>query len=470
MIEPAILEKLKNTLNRELGAGRVITDDDIRDVYAVDETSDLKAFPDLVVRAENTDEVSLVMKACCELGVPVIPRGAGSGVTGGALATEGGLVLSMERMNRIVEIDRENMVAVVEPGAITGEIQKAALEAGLMYPPDPASLDICSIGGNVAENAGGPRAVKYGITKDYVLGLECVLPDGSIINTGGKMVKNVTGYNLTGIIIGSEGTLAVVTKIILRLLPAPKVTRDLLIPFATLDDAVDAVYAIISNRVIPATIEFMEQDAIELVSKFLNSEMPFPEAGAHLLIQVDGNIEDEVYRDMEKIGEVVEVDPEKIIAAESDLQRERLWKARRSIREAIHDESPVFLAEDCSVPRSKIPEFLKSLKGYLKSENLSSVMFGHAGDGNVHIDILKGDMEYDDWKSMLPGLKEEIYRRAIEVGGTISGEHGIGATRKEYLPLAMNEASIELHRRIKAAFDPKGILNPGKVLPEISEP
>ncbi len=465
MISETTLKKLCTVLKEKIGADAVITDDDIRAVYAVDETSDLEAMPDLVVRAENTAAVSEVMKACSQLGVPVVPRGAGSGVTGGALAMEGGVVLSLERMNRIIEIDRENMVAVVEPGAITGDIQRAALAEGLMYPPDPASLDICSIGGNVAENAGGPRAVKYGITRDYVLGLECVLPDGSIIETGGKMVKNVTGYNLTGIIIGSEGTLAVVTRIILRLLPAPKYTRDMLIPFASLEKAVDAVYAIISNRVIPATIEFMEQDAILLVSKFLKSEMPFPEAGAHLLIQVDGSCEEDLYRDMERIGGVVDVDPEKIVVAESDLQRERLWKARRSIREAIHEESPVFLAEDCSVPRSQIPVFLKSLKSYLESENLSSVMFGHAGDGNVHIDILKGEMDYGEWKSMLPALKGEIYRRALAVGGTITGEHGIGATRREYLPLAMNEAAIELHRRIKAAFDPQGILNPGKVFP-----
>ena len=465
MIEKAKLDKLKNILEEKLGPGRVITDDDIREVYSLDETSDLSALPDLVIRAETTDEVSLVMKACSETDVPVTPRGAGSGVTGGALAMEGGVVLSLEKMNRIIEIDRENMVAIVEPGAITGDIQKAALDEGLMYPPDPASLDICSIGGNVAENAGGPRAVKYGITADYILGLECVLADGSVITTGGRMVKNVTGYNLTGIIIASEGTLAVITRIILRLLPAPKFTRDLLIPFATLDEAVDAVYAIISNRVIPATIEFMEQDAILLVAKFLESDMPFPEAGAHLLIQVDGNHEEDLYRDMERIGEVVEVDPEKIIAAESDMQREKLWKARRSIRESIHAESPVFLAEDCSVPRSKIPEFLKSLKEYFNTRGLSSVMFGHAGDGNVHIDILKGHMEYDAWKNMLPELKKEIYRRAIIVGGTITGEHGIGSTRREYLGLAMNAASLELHRRIKAAFDPKGILNPGKVIP-----
>jgi glycolate oxidase len=454
------------SLTKILGGHKVITDLDILETYAVDETSDLRSMPDILVRAESVQDVSTVLRVCSETGVPAVPRGAGSGVTGGAIAVQGGVVLSLERMNRILEIDRENMVAVVEPGAITGDIQKAARDQGLMYPPDPASLDICSIGGNVAENAGGPRAVKYGITKDYILGLECVLPGGGIIHTGGKTVKNVTGYNLTGIIIGSEGTLAVITKIYLRLIPAPPVSRDLLIPFDSLDDAIDAVFSILTSRVVPAAIEFMEEDALKLVSKFLGSEMPFPEARAHLLIQVDGSTEDAVYADLEKIGRAVSVPQERIIAAESNEQRERLWKARRSIREAIHSESPVFLAEDCSVPRSKIPAFLKELKSFLLSRNLKSVMFGHAGDGNVHIDVLKGDMSREDWTAMVPGLKKEIYERAIALGGTISGEHGIGFTRKEYIPMALNPAEIDLHRRIKAAFDPRGILNPGKVIPD----
>ena len=454
---------IADELARILGAKQVVTDREILETYARDETSDLSAMPDILVRAESVEDVSRTMKLCHKRGVPVIPRGAGTGVTGGAVPVKGGVVLSLEKMNRIIEIDRENMVAVVEPGAITRDIQETAKAEGLMYPPDPASLDSCSIGGNVAENAGGPRAVKYGTTGDYILGLEFVLPDGSVITTGGKIVKNATGYNLQGILIGSEGTLAVITKIFLRLVPAPLITVDMLIPFPSIREAANAVFSILLNRIVPATLEFMERDAIDLVAGFLNREMPFPDAGAHLLIQIDGSSEQAVFTDLEKIGRLVSVESENIVIAESPLQRERLWKARRSIREAIHAESPVFLAEDCVVPRSKIPEFLTDLKAYFQSKGLRSVMFGHAGDGNVHIDVLKGDKNYELWKSGLPELKREIYKRAVALGGTITGEHGIGFTRKEYLHLALSREEIDLLRRIKRAFDPKGILNPHKI-------
>lgn len=456
-------QEIASALSHLIGENKVCTNCDILETYSRDETSDLTAMPDILVRAGTVDDVSRTLKFCNDNGVPVIPRGAGTGVTGGAVPVRGGVVLSLEKMNRIIEIDRENMVALVEPGAITRDIQEAARAEGLMYPPDPASLDSCSIGGNVAENAGGPRAVKYGVTKDYVLGLEFVLPDGSVITTGGKIVKNATGYNLQGILIGSEGTLAVVTKIYLRLIPAPLHSIDMLIPFPSLDDAAAAVYAILTNRIVPGTIEFMERDAILLVAKSLGLEVPFPDAGAHLLIQIDGPSEEQVHRDLETIGSLVAADPSAIIVAESPLQRERLWKTRRSIRDAIHAESPVFLAEDCVVPRSKIPEFLVELKKHFTAKGLRSVMFGHAGDGNVHIDVLKGGMDYEAWKNGLPDLKREIYRRAIALGGTITGEHGIGFIRKDYLHLALSQAEIELLKRIKHAFDPKGILNPGKV-------
>jgi glycolate oxidase len=450
-------------LARAIGGNKIVTSSDILESYARDETSDLSAMPDLLVRAESVDDVSQTLRYCNDNGVPVIPRGAGTGVTGGAVPVMGGVVLSLEKMNRIIEIDRENMVAVVEPGSITRTIQDAARAEGLMYPPDPASLDSCSIGGNVAENAGGPRAVKYGVTKDYVLGLEFVLPDGSVITTGGKIVKNATGFNLQGILIGSEGTLAVVTKIYLRLIPAPLHSLDMLVPFSSLDEAVRAVYTILTNRIVPGTIEFMERDAILLVASSLGREVPFPDAGAHLLIQIDGPSEEQVHRDLEKIGSIIAVDPSSIIVADSPPQRERLWKTRRSIREAIHATSPVFLAEDCVVPRSRIPEFLVELKKHFTAKGLRSVMFGHAGDGNVHIDVLKGDMDYDRWRRGLPDLKREIYRRAIALGGTITGEHGIGYIRKDYLSMALSRAEIDLLKRIKKAFDPNGILNPGKV-------
>jgi glycolate oxidase len=290
-----------------------------------------------------------------------------------------------------------------------------------------------------------------------------VLPDGSVITTGGRIVKNATGYNISGILVGSEGTLAVITKIVLRLIPAPLFFCDMLIPFPSIKESVDAVFSILNHRILPATMEFMEQDAIDLAAQFLKKEMPFPDAGAHLLIRVDGVAEDEVLAVIEKIGGIAGVDEDAIIIAQSSVQQDRVWRARRCIREAITAESPVFLAEDCVVPRSKIPEFLVELKTYLESKKLRSVMFGHAGDGNVHVDVLKGDMDYALWKDGLPELKRQIYRRAIALGGTITGEHGIGFIRREYLSMALSPEAIELLKRIKQAFDPKGILNPGKI-------
>ncbi len=457
-------KKALNELAQILGKEKILADPDILSAYAADETSDLSHMPDLLIRAESTDDVSKVMAICSKHKIPVTPRGGGSGVTGGAVPTSGGVLLSLEKMNRILEIDTANMVAVVEPGVITGDLQRAAREEGLFYPPDPSSMDICSIGGNVAEIAGGPGAVKYGTTKDYVLGLEFVLPDGSVIETGGKFVKNATGYNLIGILVGSEGTLAVITKIYCRLIPAPKYTLDLLVPFPSLEQAVDSVTAILRNRVIPSTIEFMEEDAIQLVAKHYGSEIPHPEARAHLLIQIDGISEERIHEELESIVSTVDADPDSILVAESPIHHERLWKARRSIRDAIHEESPVFLAEDCVVPRSEIPSFLKEIKRYLGEKNLRSIMFGHAGDGNVHIDVLKDDISYEDWMNLVPKLKREIYTRAIAAGGNITGEHGIGYTRKEYLSMALSRNEIDLLKRIKGAFDPFNILNPGKVL------
>ena len=443
--------------------GRVVIDSDVLESYARDETIDLAARPDCVVRAQSAKDVSMVLKICNLSDVPVTPRGAGTGVTGGSVPVKGGIVLSMEKLNRICEIDEQNLIAVVEPGAITADIQKAASRHQLLYPPDPASLDTCSIGGNVAENAGGPRAVKYGITGHYVTGLEFVLANGSIITSGGKYVKNATGYNICGILTGSEGTLAVITKIYLRLVPAPAHSIDLLLPFADLPAAVVAVSALLQHGIIPATIEFMEQDAIRLVAAHLGQGMPCADAGAHLLLQVEGSSQQACHETLESIAAACGVQGADVFVAETSLQQERLWKGRRSIREALREESPVLLAEDCVVPRGEIAEFLAQLKEYLHGRSLRSVMFGHAGDGNVHIDVLKDAMSEEQWKDMLPELKHEIYRQAIAHGGTITGEHGIGCIRREYLGMAKSPEEIELYRRIKQAFDPHGILNPGKI-------
>ncbi len=453
-----IISALKETLSEE----RIITDTDILEKYSSDETSGVSYMPDIVVRADSVTDVSSTLKICSKYKYPVVPRGAGTGVTGGAIPVQGGLVLSLEKMNRIIEIDRENMIAVVEPGVITKTLQDAANEAGLMYPPDPASLESCSIGGNVAECAGGPRAVKYGTTKDYITGLEFVLTSGDILNTGGKIVKNVAGYNLIGILLGSEGTLAVITKIYVKLLPAPSHVIDLLVPFDTIEEALDQVPVLLQHGIIPSTIEFMEEDAIRLVRDFMGGEIPFSSAGAHLLIQIDGNSEEIIMNDLNTLNSLVKTKYD-ILVAESKSQKERIWKTRRSIREAIESTSKIFLAEDTVVPRSKISVFLKDVKDFLNSLNLQSAMFGHAGDGNVHIDVLKGDMEDKQWEELVPVLKKNIYKRAIEHGGTLTGEHGTGLLRKDYLNLVLPETGIELLKRITAAFDPDLILNPGKI-------
>lgn len=456
------LNPLIKSLEESIGKKNIYTSEEILEQFSRDETSDMSQMPDIVVKADSASDVSKTLTICSRYNIPVIPRGAGTGVTGGAIPVKGGLVLSLERMNKILEIDKENMIAVVEPGVITKALQDAALEHGLMYPPDPASLDSCSIGGNVAEGAGGPRAVKYGTTKDYVTGLEFVLPNGDIINTGGKIVKNATGYNLLGILIGSEGTLAVITKIYLKLIPAPPAVIDLLIPFDTIEEALNVVPVLLQNRIIPSTIEFMEEDAIKLAKEFLKGEVPFGNAGAHLLIQIDGDSEEDVHNNAARIEQLIKSKYE-IIAAESAQQRERMWKTRRSVREAVKFASPVFFGEDSVVPRSKIAVFIKDIKSYLNTLNLRSVIWGHAGDGNLHINILKDRMDRIKWEQTVPMVKEYIYKKAISFGGTLSGEHGIGLTKKKYINLAVSQEGIELSKRIKAAFDPNNILNPGKI-------
>jgi glycolate oxidase len=382
------------------------------------------------------------------------------------VAVRGGVVLSMEKMNRILEIDRENLMVTVEPGVITGDIHRAVEAEGLFYPPDPASLDSCSIGGNIAEGAGGPRAVKYGITKDYVCGLEAVLPSGEIITMGGKLVKNVTGYSLIQLLIGSEGTLAVVTKIILRLLPLPKVQVDLLVPFDDFQAAADTVSDIIAHRILPTTIEFMEQDSILAVERLLEKTVPFDDAAAHLLIQLDGSLQEAVDSEMDVVGDLcLEHGARDVLVAKDRPTRERLWEARRMIIDALNHESPINHMEDVVVPRAEIHRLLKGIKEIASRYEVRIVNFGHAGDGNVHINVLKDDLPEAHWDALVPKITEAIYRLALSLGGTITGEHGIGATRRRYLPLALDEAQIDLMRQIREVFDPNRILNPGKIFP-----
>lgn len=456
MISP---EKFKNILPDKC----IITTSESISKYSLDKTKNISAKADLVLIPGNTKQISEIMAICSKKKYSVIPRGGGSGVTGGAAAVYGGIILSMENFNNIIEIDPDNMTAIVEPGVITGNINTEAEKFDLFYPPDPASLEECSIGGNIAESAGGPRAVKYGTTKDYILGMEFVTAKGEIITYGGKYVKNATGYNLSSIITGSEGTLAIITKIWLRLLPKPVHTEDILVSFETLDEAIDTVFNIIKLRTDPASIEFMEKEAIELVSQNTGGNIPFSSAGAHLIIQLDGESETAIMSKKEKLFSLPNISETNTFCAKDKEEKKQLWSARRGIRDAIAENSPVFFAEDCVVPRSEIPTFIKETKDYLNKIKISSIFFGHAGDGNVHLDILKENTPDDEWERMTPLIKKEIYSLAKKHGGTISGEHGIGSLRKEYLKEFISEAELDLIKRIKQAFDPDNILNPGKI-------
>jgi glycolate oxidase len=447
-----------------VGEGRVLTDADLVEPYAHDEVVGLRGMPEVVVRAATAAQVSAILQLAQHERVPVTPRGAGYGLSGGAVPMCGGIVLSLEKMNRILEIDKGNLMITVEPGVLTGDIHRAVEAEGLFYPPDPASLDSCTIGGNIAENAGGPRAVKYGVTKDYVCGLEAVLPSGAIVRTGGKLVKNVTGYNLLQLLVGSEGTLAVVTEVILRLLPLPKVQVDLLVPFGDFQAAADTVADIVAHRILPTAIEFMERDSLLSVERFLGREAPFRDAAAHLLIQLDGGTREAVDTDCEVVAEVCTAHgAQDALVAQDRATRDRLWEFRRKIIDALKRESPVNHMEDIVVPRAAIGALLAGMRDIAAADGVRIVCFGHAGDGNVHVNVLKDDMALERWRGIVPAVQERIYRLSLSLGGTITGEHGIGATRVRFLPLALDEPQIALQRAIRDAFDPNHILNPGKI-------
>ncbi len=459
-VTPQIIAALREVA----GQDAVLTSPEALETYSHDETVGLRAVPEVVVRATSSQQVAGVFRLAQRERVPVTPRGAGYGLSGGAVPIYGGIVLSLERMNRILEIDRENLMVTVEPGVITGEIHRAVEAEGLFYPPDPASLDSCSIGGNIAEGAGGPRAVKYGTTRDYVCGLEAVLPSGEIITCGGKLVKNVTGYNLIQLLIGSEGTLAVVTKIVLRLVPLPRLQVDLLVPFDDFQMAADTVSDIIGHRLLPTAMEFMEQDSILAVERLLEKEVPYHDAAAHLLIQLDGNTQAAVEAEMELVGDICLAHGARdVLVAQDRPTRERLWEARRMIIDALNAESPVNHMEDVVVPRARIHHLLRGMKEIAQRHSVRIVSFGHAGDGNVHVNVLKDDLDDERWAALVPQVTEETYRLALSLGGTITGEHGIGATRRQYLSLALDEVQIALMRQIRQLFDPNQILNPGKI-------
>ena len=444
---------------------RCLTDIENLTKYGHDETEDLQFPPDVVLKPETVEEVSEIMRYAFEKSIIVTPSGARTGLSGGALPVKKGIALSMERFNKILSIDEKNHQVTTEPGVITEVLQNAVKEQGLFYPPDPASKGSCFIGGNVAENSGGPKAVKYGVTKDYVLNLEVVLPNGDVIWTGANVIKNATGYNLTQLIVGSEGTLAIITKIVLYLIPHPTTDLLMLVPFFDAEKACEAVAAIFRAGITPSGLEFMERDALIYTQQFINEDSVQigENHAAHLLIEVDGFDNELLMQDCEKIMSVLEnFETDEILFAESQDQKDSLWKIRRKCGEAVKAQS-IYKEEDTVVPRYELPKVLRHVKKLGQIYGFKSVCYGHAGDGNLHINILKGELTDDQWDTELPKAIRELFTEIVKLGGTISGEHGIGLVQKPYMDIAFSEVSLNLMREIKNVFDPKGILNPHKI-------
>jgi len=443
----------------------VLTDKDSMINYSHDETETLSFLPEIVIKPRTAKEVSEILAICNKERIPVTPRGAGTGLSGGALPHLGGVLLSTERMNSIVEIDERNLQVITEPGVITEVLQEAVKEKGLFYPPDPSSRGSCFIGGNIAENSGGPKAVKYGVVKDYVLNLEIVLPTGEIIWTGANVLKNSTGYNLTQLIVGSEGTLGIVTKIVLKLLPLPKYDLLMLAPFQSLEKAGEAVSAIFRAGFVPSALELVEIDALRIVSKMVDSYVvPIDDdIAAHLIIETDGNHPEILMKEMEAIAELlIQYGAGEIFFADDAQQKAELWKLRRRVAEAVKMEGYT-IEEDTVVPRAELPALIKGVKEIGRKNNFHAVCYGHAGDGNLHIRIKKdGVTDSLNDADMIKSLRE-LFQLVKQLGGTISGEHGIGLVQKEYMDIVFNEKQLSLMKQIKKIFDPNNILNAGKI-------
>ncbi len=451
-----------------LSPERVLTDPESLLIAGADHTEDFVFLPELVLQPRTTEEVSKLLAYCNEHKLVITPRGAGTGLSGGCLPVLGSIVLDMRRMNRILDIDVENFQVTTEPGVITEVLQNAVREQGLFYPVDPASKGSCFIGGNVAENSGGARAVKYGVVKDYVLNLEVVLPDGSVIWTGANTLKNATGYNLTQLIVGSEGTLAVITKIVLKLLPLPAKDLLILVPFYSAEEACEAVNKVFLAGYNPSALEFMERDAIMAAQKFIGDySIPVPEAiQAHLLIEVDGNEETYLMQEIEGIVQVLEqFRTGEVLFADNQKDKDKLWRLRRVTGEAAKASS-IYKEEDTVVPRAKLPQLLAKVKELGKTYGFDSICYGHAGDGNLHVNIVKNNMPDAVWKHELPKAIRELFVYTKSLGGTLSGEHGIGYVQKDFMDIVFSEVELQLMRGIKKLFDPNNILNPGKILPE----
>ncbi|MCL2760619.1 MAG: FAD-binding protein [Desulfuromonadales bacterium] len=458
MLESSVLTKMKNIV----GSENVVTDKQEMICYGYDATQ-MEFLPDAVVHPGSTEEVSELIKLANSEKIHVFPRGAGSGFTGGSLPKGGGIVMPLTRLNKILRIDSENLIAEVEPGVVTEEFQIEVEKQGLFYPPDPASLKFSTLGGNVAENAGGPRCVKYGVTKDFVMGLEVVLPTGEIIRTGGETYKGVVGYDLTHLICGSEGTLGIITKIVLKLLPLPEAKKTMLAIFDSIDGAAKAVSTIIKNKIIPTTLEFMDYATLQCVEKRFS--LGVPETGrAVLLIEVDGDselIEKQALRIHELIKPLGLVE---FKIAKDAAESEALWKVRRLVSPSLRDVNPDKFNEDIVVPRSKVPDVIREIEKIQKKYDVPIVNFGHAGDGNIHVNIMV-DKSLPGQEEKAHKAIEEVFKAALSMNGTMSGEHGVGLAKQPYIQLELKPEQVAAMQGIKKALDPNNILNPGKIFP-----
>lgn len=452
-------------LQSAIGSANVYTDENTLEQYAQDATEKLYFLPQVVLKPRTTTEVSRILQICHQYLIPVTPRGGGTGVSGGALAYKGGVMLSMERFNSIIEIDEQNQQLTTEPGVITEVLQNAVKDRGWFFPPDPASKGSCYIGGNIAENSGGPKAVKYGVVKDYVLNLEVVLPTGEIIWTGANVLKNVTGYNLTQLMVGSEGTLGVITKIVLKLLPLPPYELLLLAAFSSVQQACDAVNRLFHCGIIPSALELMEADALKVVAKYLPHHIvPVHNGvGAHLLVEVDGNNVEALMMDIEIANKVLEASGAiQTFFADTAAQKEELWKIRLRMAEAVKADGYT-IEEDTVVPRAMLAMLIQAVKELGIKHDFRTACYGHAGDGNLHIRIKKKGIENSWQQPQMQHILQEFFTIVHSLGGTITAEHGIGLIQKKFLNIVCSKAHIDILRGIKKVFDPNGILNPGKI-------
>ncbi|RKR83146.1 glycolate oxidase [Mucilaginibacter gracilis] len=460
----SISDDIVRQIRNIAGEAFVYTNRNDLEKYSHDETEDLRYFPQVVARPQTTEQIAQLLKLCNEHFIPVTPRGAGTGLSGGALAVNAGLVISMENFNQIINIDERNLQATVEPGVITQVFMNAVEEKGLLYPVDPASKGSCFIGGNVANCSGGPRVVKYGTIREYVLNLEVVLPTGEVIWTGANTLKYASGYNLTQLMIGSEGTLGIVTKIVVKLIPKPTQNVLMLASFTTNEQACGAVSAIFRAGVIPSTVEFMERRGVEWVIEHDNINFALQDGiAAYLLIEVDGNNADVIFSECEKINTALEeFECKDILFADSSAQKEELWNMRRIMGVSVKSNS-IYKEEDTVVPRAELPALIKGIKEIGAKYGFESVCYGHAGDGNLHVNIIKAGMSDEDWNTKLKDGIREVFELTVSLGGTISGEHGIGLVQREFMPIKYPDINLALMRGIKGVFDPNGILNPGKI-------